>query len=89
MGRDSCRRRRCGRAQYPSQLSEPFLADYLDEAVEMFRPAEEPGECFFGDLEVLGVTGLHIGFVENVVPGDLAMLVARPGPDKPLITIFG
>lgn len=44
-----------GRAQYPSQLSEPFLADYLDEAVEMFRPAEEPGECFFGDLEVLGV----------------------------------
>ncbi|KSV94022.1 hypothetical protein N184_18775 [Sinorhizobium sp. GL28] len=55
----------------------------------MFRPAEEPGECFFGDLEVLGVACFHIGFVENVVPGDLAMLVARPGLDKPLITIFG
>jgi len=54
----------------------------------MLRPLEQPAEPLVGNLEVLGVACLHIGFVEDVVPGGKTMLVARPSLDQPLVAIL-
>ncbi len=48
------------------KLSEPLFADRLDKVVQMFRPLEKPRERFCGEIEMLRVARLHIGFVENI-----------------------
>jgi len=57
--------------------------------VKMLRSLEKPGERFLGNLEVLRIAGLHIGPVEDVVPGGEAVLVAWPGLDHAAVVILG
>ena len=71
------------------QFAQPLLTDHLSEAEKMLRPVEKPAEPLFGNLKVLGVACLHIGFVENVVLGGKTMLVAGPSLDQPLVAILG
>lgn len=73
----------------PFKYSESCGANHLDEAEEVFGSLEKPRERFSGDLKVLRVARLHIGFVENVVPGREAVLFTRPCLDEPAILILG
>jgi hypothetical protein len=73
----------------PFKFSKPFGANLLYEAEEVFGSLEKPRERFSGDLEVLRVARLHIGFVENIVPGREPMLIAGPSFDESAIVILG
>lgn len=73
----------------PFKLFESFGASLLDEAEEVFGSLEKPRERFSGDLKVLRVARLYIGFVETIVPGRESMLIAGPSFDEPPVMILG
>jgi hypothetical protein len=56
------------------QMLEASLLDPLQQEGCLFP---EPVERFGTDLEMLRIAGLHIGLVERVESGALAMLVTR------------
>ncbi|GEC31951.1 hypothetical protein EFR01_21220 [Sinorhizobium fredii] len=56
--------------------------------MQMFGALKKPAKRFLCDFEVLGIARLHISLVEDVVPRDRSVLVARSSIDKPTIFIF-
>ncbi len=52
------------------------------------RPFLKPCEDFLADLEMLGISRLHIGFVDRVEPCALPMLISGEGVRQTLVLIL-
>jgi len=71
------------------QLFDMLLTNRFYQLLQCVRTFAKPDERFFGDLEMLGITGFHIGLVDDVEPGSIALPILWPDLCKPLITTFG
>ena len=49
----------------------------------------EPAEFLFADLIMLGIAGLHIGFLQLLEPRPIDMALARPDIGQPPVDPFG
>jgi hypothetical protein len=52
-------------------------------------PYPQPRESFLADLVMFGIPRLHIGFVERVEPGALAVLIARERIGQTAVLFLG
>ena len=60
------------------QRFEMRLASYFDVSNQVRCASQKPCDRFPADLIMLRVASLDVSFIENVEPGDEALLITRP-----------